>query len=99
HLAARENCRHLRMRFELLKFGVRIDHRVLIVETGHIADADNVILETVYPAAAVSPCVRRKSERMHDLSLGKIPLRHFPTLLYTDRKDLRLLIVVQPEPG
>ena len=76
---------------------MRIDHRIFVIESGDVTDRNDVVLQPIDPAAAVSPCVRRKSERMHDLAFGKIALGDFPKLFDAERENLRLLAFHQAE--
>ncbi len=96
HLAALEHLGDHRMGLELLKFGVRVDRRVLVIEAGHVADADRVALQAVDPAAAVGSRVGRKPERVYDLALGEIAFGQFPNLFDTEREDLLFFAFVEP---
>ena len=70
HLAAFEQLRDKRMRLEALKLGVRIEQRILIIQSGDVADIQNAVLHSVDPAAAVRPRVGRKAERVRDAPAG-----------------------------
>src|SRR5688572_8047656 len=64
HLAALKGLGYLWMRFEFLKFGVRVDGRIKIVQAGHVTDADYVVLQAIDPTAAVGLSIRRKTKRV-----------------------------------
>jgi hypothetical protein len=53
HLAAFEQRRDVRVRLELREHHVRIGLRVLVVESDHEADRQDVVVLVVGPAAAV----------------------------------------------
>src|SRR5262245_12697623 len=53
HLAAVKQARDVWMSFEALKLCMRIDKRVLVIESGHVADIQDAVLHAVNPTAAV----------------------------------------------
>ncbi len=59
------------MSFEFLKFGVRVEQRVEIIETGYITDTNHIIFHPINPAAAVGFRIRRKTECVNDATLDE----------------------------
>src|SRR5436190_23791508 len=53
HLAAFEQPRDVWMSLVTLKLRVRIEQRILVIESGDVADIEHAILHAVDPAAAV----------------------------------------------
>src|SRR5215216_44081 len=97
HLAALEQPRDVRMSLEALELRVRIDQRILIVESRNVSDVEHAILHAVDPATAVSRRIGRKAERVCD-SAGWITIvRQLPQLFYAKAVDLRLTSFIEPK--
>src|SRR6185436_9214222 len=97
HLASAKQCGDFWMRFEFLKFGVWVDHRVFVIEAGHVSDAQDAVFHPVHPAAAVGIVVGWKSKSMNDFALREAAVRQLPQLFDAERKDHRLLSLVEAE--
>src|ERR1043165_3038828 len=72
------------------KLGVRIEQRILVVESGDVTDVQHAVLHPIDPAAAVSLCIGGEAERMRDAASGITIVGQFPKFFNADAVDLRL---------
>src|SRR5213593_2589648 len=94
-LAAREQLSHELMRFIALKFRVRIEERIAIIQTSNVTDVEHAVQHSIDPAAAIRPLVRRKTERVRDAPGGIPVVGQFPKLFYSQTVNLRLSTFVE----
>src|SRR3954466_9075505 len=78
HLAAFEQRPNRRMHLVALELVMRIERRVLVIETDHETDVDEAVLHAVDEAAAERIAVEWPSERVDDAAgfesiVGKLP--------------------------
>ncbi len=86
------------MLFEALKLGVRIEQRILIVETRYIADIQDAVLHSIDPAPAIGVRVRRKAKCVGHSSGWITVVRQFPQFLDADAVDLWFATGIKIEP-
>ena len=85
------------MELEPLQLVVRIERRVLVVETDHESDVDDAVLHPVDEGAAERVHVQREAHRVDHGAGGEAIVGELPQLLHADRVDLRILSGVQIE--
>ncbi len=97
HLPALQDLLNLRMELQALQLVVRVERRVLVVETDHQSDVDDAVLHAVDEGAAERVHVQRKAQRVDHAPGGVAVVRKLPELLHADRVHLRVLARVQVE--
>ena len=97
HLAAAQDLLDGRMQLEALQLVVRIERRVLVVETDHEADVDDAVFHPVDEGAAERVHVQRIAERVDHVAGRMAIFGKLPELLHAERIDLRILARVQIE--
>src|SRR6266851_3596147 len=85
------------MQFISLKFVVRIERRIAIVETNDEADVDDAILHAVDESTAERLGVERPPERVNDRAGCEAIIRKLPELLHAERVNLRIFSIVKIE--
>src|SRR6267142_4317270 len=80
HLSTLEQSTHVWMLLESLKLRVRIEQRILVIESGNVADVQNAVLQSIDPTASISIRVGRKSKRVGHSSGWITVVRQLPKL-------------------
>ena len=70
---------------------MRIERRVLVIETDHQSDVDDAVLHPVDETAAERIAVERPAERVDDACRLETIVGKLPQLLHAERIDLRIL--------
>ena len=76
---------------------MRIGARIFVVQTGHVADGEQRVGDSVDPCTAVFLCGQRIAQRVDDFALGDAAGRHLPQLLNADAVHLRVVWIFQVE--
>src|SRR5260370_5488888 len=85
------------MQFISLKFVVRVERRIAIVETDDEADVDNEIMHAVDESTAEGLGGERPPERVNDRAGCEAIIRKLPELLHAERVNLRIFSIVKIE--
>src|SRR5260370_39517476 len=85
------------MQFISLKFVVRVERRIAIVETDDEADVDNAILHAVDESTAEGLGFERPPQRVNDRAGCEAIIRKLPELLHAQRVNLRIFSIVKIE--
>src|SRR5205807_2683657 len=97
HLSALQQPTNEWMLFESLKFRVRIKQRILVVESSHVANVQNAVLQSIDPTPSISIRVRRKSESVRYSSGWITVVWQLPKLLDADAVNLWFSSLVEAE--
>src|SRR5712672_3004340 len=76
---------------------LRIETRVLVIESGYESERDNVVLRTVNPGAAVLSCCERIAHGVDDFASLDPPGWDFPQLFDSDAVGLGVAVFHQIE--
>src|SRR5947209_14946080 len=85
------------MQFVSLKFVMRIERRIFIIESDDEADVNDAILHAVNETAAECIGVERPAHRVNHCAGGESIFRKLPQLLHADGIDLRIFSGVEIE--
>src|SRR3989442_1315527 len=83
------------MRFEALKFVMRIYSRIAIIQTHGKPDVYNPVAHSINPGAAKGMRIERPAHRVNNRARFKAVIGHLPELLDPDRVNLWITIAVE----
>src|SRR3989442_777304 len=97
HFSALEQLTHVWMLLESLKLRVRIEQRILVIESGNVAEVQNTVLQSIDPTASIGIRVGRKSKRVGYFSGWITVVRQFPKLFHTNAINLWFPALIETE--